>query len=77
MIPKSTIVPMAIAIPDSATILASTPKYRMAIKTIKTARGNRLVISKDALTLNTIMITTKMVINISSDKASSSVPKVS
>ncbi len=51
IIPKSTMVPMAMAIPDSATILASTPKYRMAIKTMSTAMGNKLDIKKDALRL--------------------------
>ena len=75
--PTSTIVPIAIAIPDNATIFASTPKSFIAINTIKTATGNRPEINTEARKLNTIIIITKMVINISNVKASLSVPKVS
>ena len=39
MIPISTIVPIAIAMPDSATTLASTPAYFIAMKHISTASG--------------------------------------
>ena len=39
IIPISTIVPMAMAMPESATTLASTPNVFMAIKLINTARG--------------------------------------
>jgi hypothetical protein len=49
----------------------------MAMNTISTAIGNRLEISNDARILNIIMITTKKVIKISRDRASSSVPRVS
>ena len=75
--PTSTIVPIAIAIPDNATIFASTPKSFIAINTIRTATGNSPEISTEARRLNTIIIITKMVINISSVKASLSVPNVS
>ena len=44
-------VPIAIAIPERATILASTPKYFIAINTDKIATGNRPEISKEALRL--------------------------
>ena len=77
MTPTSTIVPIAIAIPDNATILASTPKSFIAINTIKTATGNKPEINTEARRLNTIMIMTKMVMNISKVKASLSVPNVS
>ena len=39
-IPISTMVPIAIAIPESATTLASTPATFIAIKQIKTAKGS-------------------------------------
>ncbi|CAI8160282.1 MAG: Uncharacterised protein [Formosa sp. Hel3_A1_48] len=77
MTPTSTIVPIAIAIPDNATILASTPKSFIAINTIKTATGKSPEISMEARRLNTIMIITRMVIKISKVNASLSVPKVS
>ena len=77
MTPTSTIVPIAIAIPDSATILASTPKSFIAINTINTATGNSPEINTEARRLNTIMIMTKMVMSISKVKASLSVPNVS
>ncbi len=75
--PTSTIVPIAMAIPESATMLASTLKNFMAINTIRTATGSNPEINADARRLNTIMIMTKIVINISSVRASLSVPKVS
>ena len=75
--PTSTIVPIAIAIPESATIFASTPKSFMVIKTIKTATGNNPDISIEARRLKTITIMTKIVIRISKIKASLSVPNVS
>ena len=49
--PRSTMVPIAIAIPDRATILASTPKSFMAIKTSKIATGSSPEISMEALRL--------------------------
>jgi len=51
MTPTSTIVPIAMAMPDKATMFASTPKNFMLIKTISTATGNRLEIRMDALRL--------------------------
>ena len=75
--PTSTIVPIAMAIPESATILASTLNSFIEIKTIKTARGNKPPISNEALKLKTITIITKIVISISKVKASSSVFSVS
>ena len=76
-IPISTIVPIAIAIPDKATIFASTPKYRIAIKHIKTATGSDPATNNDDLKLSSIKITTIMVISICNPIASSKVPKVS
>ena len=76
-IPISTIVPTAMAIPDSATILASTSKYRIAIKHIKTATGSDPATNNDDLKLSNIRITTIIVIRISKPNASSKVPKVS
>ena len=75
--PTSTIVPIAMAIPDKATMFASTLNSFIEIKTINTATGNSPEISTEALKLNTIIIITKMVIKISNVSASSSVPKVS
>ena len=77
MTPTSTIVPIAIAIPESATILASMLNSFMATKTIKTATGNNPEIKMEALKLKTIIIITKMVINISNVNASLRVSKVS
>ena len=64
MTPTSTIVPIAIAIPDRATMFASTPKNFIAIKTINTATGNKQEINIEARRLKTQIIITKMVINI-------------
>ena len=77
MTPTSTMVPMAMAIPDKATILASTLKKNMAIKTMSTATGSKPAISKEALRLKTMTTMTKMVIKISKLRASFRVPKVS
>ena len=49
----------------------------MATKTIKTATGSNPEIKMEALKLKTIIIITKMVINISNVSASLSVSKVS
>ena len=68
---------MAIAIPDSATMFASTPVYRMMINAAKTAIGNKLEIIAEARRLNTKTITTIIQINISCVNAVSSVPTVS
>ena len=73
----STIVPMAMAIPDRATMLASTLNNFIAMNTISTATGKSPEISREALRLKTITIITKMVMRISILRASSSVCKVS
>ena len=75
--PTSTIVPMAMAIPDSATMFASTLKSFIAIKTINTATGNNPEINIEARKLKTMIMITKMVIRISKLRASLSVPRVS
>ena len=77
MTPTSTMVPIAMAIPDKATIFASTSNNFMAIKTINTATGNNPEIKIEARKLKTITIITKMVIKISKLKASFKVPNVS
>jgi hypothetical protein len=69
MIPISTIVPMAIAIPERATTLASTPKYFIAINADNTVRGRRPEIMIAELIFINISSTTIMVISISSVKA--------
>ena len=46
--PMSTMVPMAMAMPDRATMLASIPNTFMATKTISTASGSRPATSKPA-----------------------------
>ncbi len=73
----STIVPIAMAIPDKATILAVTSMYFMAMKVMSTAMGRTPDIRAEALRFITIISTTMIVIRICSDKASSSVPIVS
>ena len=70
-------VPIAIAIPESATIFASTLNSFIATNTIKIATGNKPEIKIEALKLKTIIIITKMVIKISKVNASVSVSKVS
>ena len=75
--PTSTIVPMAMAIPERATMLASTLNAFIAIKTIRTATGNKPEMRIEALKLRTITTITKIVIRISRVKASFNVPKVS
>ncbi len=75
--PTSTITPMAIAIPDKATMLASTPKLRITMKVISTPMGSKLDIRNEALRFITRIITTIILMRISSDRASSSVPRVS
>ena len=70
-------VPIAIAIPDSATILASTPKTFIAIKQISIARGSSALINTELLRCNTRTITTIIVTSISSVRAVLNVPNVS
>ena len=77
MMPISTIVPMAIAMPESATIFASTPIVFIAIKHINTARGKRPLISMEILKFITKTSTTMMVTKISSTSAAFNVPNVS
>ncbi len=76
-IPISTMVPMAMAIPDRDTMLASTPANFIAIKVINTATGSIPEIRMDVRKFSTITTITMMVINTSSESASSSVPSVS
>ena len=73
----STMVPMAIAIPERATTLASTWEIFMAMKQISTARGRRPEIRNELRRWRTITSTTIMVMRISSASASLSVPRVS
>ena len=75
--PMSTIVPIAIAIPESATTLASTPKCFIAMKHINTDSGNRPEIIPALRRCATISSTTSTVTRISSRSASLSVPSVS
>ena len=75
--PTSTMVPIAMAIPERATILASTLKNFIEIKTIKTATGNKPEMRMEARRLKTITIITSTVIRISNVRASLSVPRVS
>ena len=76
-IPISTMVPMAMAIPDNATIFASTLKSFIPIKTTKTVKGNILEISNDDRKCMTINKITIMVIKISSRNAWFKVSNVS
>ena len=75
--PTSTITPMAIAIPDSATIFASIPVYRISINVANTAIGSILAITTDARKLSTNTMMTIIQINISCERLVSNVPMVS
>ena len=75
--PRSTMVPMAIAIPERATILASTPKSFIAINTIRIATGSNPEINNEAFRLYTMTTTIRMVIRTSKMSAKLSVSKVS
>ena len=77
MTPTSTMVPIAMAIPESATMLASTLKSFIVMNTIRMATGNNPEIRMEARRLNTITIITSMVIRISSVSASFNVNNVS
>ncbi len=70
-------VPIAMAIPDKATIFASTPKYFMAMKVMSTAMGSMAEIRKEVRRFITIITITMIVMSICSVRASSSVPNVS
>ena len=76
-IPISTIVPMAIAIPESATIFASTPNQRIPKNAKRTAIGRRSAIKIAERKCITIIKTTMIVIKISSISALESVSSVS
>ena len=73
----STIVPMAMAMPDRATMLASTPNVFMAMKHISTASGSSALISNELRRCITITRITMIVTRISSISAVFSVPSVS
>jgi hypothetical protein len=77
MIPMSTIVPMAMAMPESATMLASTPNIFIAMNPISTAMGSIELTSNALRKCITITMTTMMVTRISSMSALLSVPSVS
>ncbi len=77
IIPISTIVPIAIAMPDNATMFASTPNVFMAIKHINTASGSNALMRNELLKCSTITRITIMVTRISSERAVLSVPSVS
>jgi hypothetical protein len=68
---------MAMAIPESATMLASTPKLFMVIKQMSTARGSKPEMRRELLRCSTITITTMMVTSTSSINARLRVPRVS
>jgi len=75
--PTSTIIPMAMAIPDNATILASMPTYRIMMKAASTPTGSILEMTIDALRFRMRTMTTMMAISVSWVSAVSSVPMVS
>ena len=77
MMPMSTIVPMAMAMPERATMLASTPNVFMAMKHINTASGNSALISSELRRCITETRITMIVTRISSTSAVFSVPSVS
>ncbi len=69
MMPISTMVPMAMAIPLSATMLASTPTCFIAIKHIRIARGSSAPIRTLLRRCTTITMTTMIVTSTSSVSA--------
>jgi hypothetical protein len=75
--PMSTIVPLAMAMPDSATLLASTPKIFMPMKLMSTASGSNPEIINELLRCMTMTMTTMAVTRISSVSAWFRVPRVS
>ena len=75
--PTSATTPIAIAIPDRATILALMPVYFIMIKVASTAIGSKLDIIMDARKLNTRTMITIITIKISCDSDDSKVPIVS
>ena len=77
MIPISTIVPMAMTMPASVMILASTPNSFMLRKAISTASGNVTATTRLARTCSRNSTTTTIVIRISCPNASIRVSTVS
>ena len=77
MTPMSTIVPMAMAIPDSATMFASTPKTLIAMKAPRIASGRMAETRNDVARCPTITSTTSTVTSTSWEIAVLSVPSVS
>ena len=75
--PTSTITPMAMAMPDRATMLASTPATFITMNVAITAKGSMAEMTADALRLSTRTSTTMMQMSTSWVRASSSVPMVS
>ena len=77
IIPISTIVPIAIAIPASDMMLASTPNVFIAMNAISTATGSVVATTRLARTCNRNRTITAIVIAISCQSALVSVPIVS
>jgi len=77
MMPMSTMVPMAMAMPESATMLASTLNCFIAMKHIRIATGSTAEISSELRKCRTITSTTITVTSTSSKSASLSVSSVS
>jgi hypothetical protein len=77
MIPMSTMVPMAMAIPASATTLASTPNTFMPMNVRSTASGSMALTTSDVRRCMSMMMTTMIVTRICWSRASFSVPSVS
>ena len=75
--PISTITPIAIAIPDKATMFASTPLNLIRMNVIRTPIGSSPATISDALRFITRIIMTMMLIRISCDNADPRVPMVS
>ena len=75
--PMSTMVPMAMAMPERATMLASTPTRFMTTNTISTASGSTSETSSPPRRLPIIISTTMTVIRICRTRASLRVPRVS
>ena len=75
--PTSATTPIAMAMPDKATILALIPVNFIIIKVANTAMGSKLEIIIDARKLKTNTIMTIITINISCERALSRVPIVS
>ena len=66
MMPMSTMVPIAMAMPESDTRLASTLKSRIAMKENATASGMTALTSSESFSCAAMTITTMVVIRICS-----------